>query len=528
MARGGGSQRRQGSPIVRLACADDDAQGQSLDVLWDYELDRRSSRTRAGTTSRPRASTRPRQFAAYLHTLRWNCVTATDPNLFQSPFRAGIKIDAYQIEPLRKALRLPRVNLFIADDVGLGKTIEAGLIARELLLRKKAKTIVVAAPPSVLAQWKDELEERFGLVFEILDRDYVTRDAPRARLRRQPLAHAHPLPRLAPPADRRAYADPMRDWLGRLLPGSLLILDEAHHAAPVERRPLRHRLEVHPRGPRPRQPLRAPAVPLGHAAQRPLEQLLGPARAPRPVALLPRRAGARQEGARRRDGPPAQGGHPRGRRAGSPSGIVERIDIDGLPARRARARALAAARRVPDRARGALREHVEPQRRPPPGCSSSGCSSGCSRRSRRSPAASRSTGRPSSGSGRSRRQRPTLDSEDERRAAHFTTAPDADDERASAHGRGARGRGGVRRSRPSPRRRRRRRSATTPPRRRCGAASRTLLDQMQEIAEEHAALPGREDPPPHRLDPREPLPGPSAVRQGAGWRRRRSGTTAAS
>ena len=81
----------------------------------------------------------PRLFAAYLHTLRWNCVTATDPRLFQSPFRAGIQLDAYQLEPLRKALLLPRVNLFIADDVGLGKTIEAGLIARELLLRKKVR-----------------------------------------------------------------------------------------------------------------------------------------------------------------------------------------------------------------------------------------------------------------------------------------------------------------------------------------------------------------------------------------------------
>src|SRR5271165_5175621 len=94
---------------------------------------------------------------------------------FQAPFRAGIKIDAYQMEPLRKALHLPRVNLFIADDTGLGKTIEAGLIARELLLRKKSKTIVVATPPSVLEQWKTELEERFGLVFELLDRAYLTR-----------------------------------------------------------------------------------------------------------------------------------------------------------------------------------------------------------------------------------------------------------------------------------------------------------------------------------------------------------------
>ena len=40
---------------------------------------------------------------AFLHTLRWNCVAATDPNLFQAPSRAGIKIDAYQMGPLRNA-----------------------------------------------------------------------------------------------------------------------------------------------------------------------------------------------------------------------------------------------------------------------------------------------------------------------------------------------------------------------------------------------------------------------------------------
>ena len=72
-------------------------------------------------------------------------------------------------------MRLPRVHLFIADDTGLGKTIEAGLIARALLLRKRAKMIVVAAPPSVLEQWKAELDERFGLLFEMLDRQYVAR-----------------------------------------------------------------------------------------------------------------------------------------------------------------------------------------------------------------------------------------------------------------------------------------------------------------------------------------------------------------
>lgn len=124
------------------------------------------------------------------------------------------------------------MNLFIADDTGLGKTIEAGLIARELLLRKKAKTIVVAAPPSVLEQWKAELDERFGLVFEVLDRKYF------AAVRRERGFGVNPWRThsrflvshnlLVDPT----YADPMREWLGSMLPGSLLILDEAHHAAP--------------------------------------------------------------------------------------------------------------------------------------------------------------------------------------------------------------------------------------------------------------------------------------------------------
>ncbi len=221
-----------GTALVRLACADDDNQGQTLEVFWDYELDRRILDDEGWDDLGAKGFDAPRYFAAFLHTLRWNCVTATDPNLFQAPFRAGIKIEAYQMEPLRKALRLPRVNLFIADDTGLGKTIEAGLIARELLLRKKAKAIVVATPASVLDQWKGELEDRFGLVFEIIDRAYL------AKVRRERGFGVNPWRThsrflishnlLIDPV----YSDPMREWLGPMMAGSLLILDEAHHAAP--------------------------------------------------------------------------------------------------------------------------------------------------------------------------------------------------------------------------------------------------------------------------------------------------------
>lgn len=218
--------------LVRLSCADDDAQGQSLDVLWDYEVDRHIIQEERWKDLASQGFDDPKFFSAYLHTLRWNCVTATDPGLFQSPFRAGIKIDAYQMEPLRKALRLPRVNLFIADDTGLGKTIEAGLIARELLLRKKVKAIVIATPPSVLDQWRAELEERFGLVFEILDRAYLTRMRRERGFGVNPwrthsrFLVSHNL--LIDPT----YADTLREWLGEFRPGTLLILDEAHHAAP--------------------------------------------------------------------------------------------------------------------------------------------------------------------------------------------------------------------------------------------------------------------------------------------------------
>jgi hypothetical protein len=217
---------------VRLSCLEDDAQGEPLEVLWELELDAQIIDQEAWKKIGEKGFDEPQMFAAYFNTLRWNCVTSTDPRLLQAPFRAGIKLDAYQLEPLRKALELPRVNLLIADDVGLGKTIEAGLIARELLLRKRVREIVVACPPSMLTQWKEELEQRFGLVFEIFDKAYVQ------RVREQHGWGVNPwttFPRFL--ISHRLliddfYTAPMVAWMESLRPGTLFIFDEAHHAAP--------------------------------------------------------------------------------------------------------------------------------------------------------------------------------------------------------------------------------------------------------------------------------------------------------
>ena len=222
-----------GLSALRLACIDDDAQGESVAVLWDAELDAEvlvdegwASVSKVGTDD-------PSVFSAYLRTLRWNTATAADRDLFQAPFRAGIHQDAYQLLPLRKALRLPRVNLLIADDVGAGKTVEAGLILRELLLRRRIDFVLVAAPAGMVRQWQDELEAKFGLTFTIIDREYL------AVLRRERGYGANPwaagsrfLISHSLMSDE-TYVGGLRDLLGDFRRARLLILDEAHHAAPA-------------------------------------------------------------------------------------------------------------------------------------------------------------------------------------------------------------------------------------------------------------------------------------------------------
>lgn len=81
------------------------------------------------------------------------------------PFRSfgqiSIEPRAYQLVPLLMALKLDPVRLLIADDVGIGKTIEAALIARELIDRGDIERMTVLCPPHLVEQWVGELEERF-------------------------------------------------------------------------------------------------------------------------------------------------------------------------------------------------------------------------------------------------------------------------------------------------------------------------------------------------------------------------------
>ncbi len=143
------------------------------------------------------------------------------------PFRslASLAVDPrpYQYVPLLMALRQETVRLLIADDVGIGKTIEAGLVGAELLAQGTAKGLTVLCPPSLAEQWQGELREKFGLHAELVLGSTV------ARLQRG-LAYGESIFERYPVtivSTDFIKADRRRDDFLRAAP-DLVIVDEAH------------------------------------------------------------------------------------------------------------------------------------------------------------------------------------------------------------------------------------------------------------------------------------------------------------
>jgi SNF2 family DNA or RNA helicase len=142
---------------------------------------------------------------------------------FRSAARVAFEPRAYQLVPLLMALRLPVIRLLIADDVGIGKTIEAGLVLRELIDRGEVDRFTVLCPPHLVEQWTGELLQKFDL-----DAVAVTA-ASAARLERglpssQTLFDAYPFTVVSLDYIK---AEKRRENFARVCPG-LVIVDEAH------------------------------------------------------------------------------------------------------------------------------------------------------------------------------------------------------------------------------------------------------------------------------------------------------------
>lgn len=229
------------SHVVDLQSLDEGSLGAQLSVVWELEV---------GHTVTPAQGLpdvihadgfdQPETLAGFIDAMRWGAVTSADPNRYQAPFWSGVNVEAYQLEPLRRALGAPRANLLLADDVGLGKTIEAGLVIQELFLRHRARTAVIVCPPSLALKWQDEMREKFGLEFTIVNSELM------AEVRRSHGLQANPfqifprvivsmawLPQVrAQRMLRDVYAQASNPKTGSRYAFDVLVVDEAHHVAP--------------------------------------------------------------------------------------------------------------------------------------------------------------------------------------------------------------------------------------------------------------------------------------------------------
>jgi superfamily II DNA or RNA helicase len=225
-------ERRQ--HLITLNSIDEDALGEELQVIWEIEPGAHVIE-RAGLpalTGQDDAET----LDAFLDAVRWGAATNADRGFLQAPFRSGVSIQGFQLDPLVRAIDMARVNLLIADDVGLGKTIEAGLVIQEMLLRHRARSVLIVCPASLQEKWRIEMLEKFGLEFRKVDSGYIK------QLRRERGIHANPwnsFPRLITSMDWAKTGEGLRSFRD-ILPShvtyprkfDLLVVDEAHHVAP--------------------------------------------------------------------------------------------------------------------------------------------------------------------------------------------------------------------------------------------------------------------------------------------------------
>jgi superfamily II DNA or RNA helicase len=221
--------------LVQLVSVDEHSLDEEIQVVWGLEPGARILE-RAGLPSVAGADNSDR-LEAFLDAVRWGAATNADRGFLQAPFRSGVSIENYQLDPLVRAIDMARVNLLIADDVGLGKTIEAGLVIQELLIRHRARTVLVVCPSSLQLKWQAEMQEKFGLEFRIVDTEYLR------RLRREQGINANPwtsYPRLITSVDWMKAGEGLRMIKDVLPPNityprkfDILVVDEAHNVAPA-------------------------------------------------------------------------------------------------------------------------------------------------------------------------------------------------------------------------------------------------------------------------------------------------------
>lgn len=222
--------------LIELTSIEDDALGESLRLIWEHEPGARVIE-QSGLPA-PTAFDPPQQFDDFMNATRWGVISADDTSTLQAPFRSGIELKDYQLDPLVRALQMPRINLLIADDVGLGKTVETGLVAQEMIIRGRVRTVLIVCPAGLQRHWQEQMRDKFGLLFRIIDSDQIKYLRRSRGIDVNPWAH---FPRLITSIDFMKRPRPLRLFrellpaqgeMSHTRPFDMLIVDEAHNIAP--------------------------------------------------------------------------------------------------------------------------------------------------------------------------------------------------------------------------------------------------------------------------------------------------------
>src|SRR5436305_3072638 len=201
--------------LITLSSVEDDGLGEELNVIWELEPGARVVEKVA--LPDPTGFDPPDQLDAFLDAVRWGASSSADVRNIQAPFRSGIDIEDYQLDPVVRAIQMPRVSLLIADDVGLGKTIEAGMVGLELIIRHRTRKILIVCPSALQIQWKEQMRDKFGIDFRIVDSTLMKELRCSRGIHVNPWAH---FPRLVTSIDFLKRERPLR-LFRQVLPGAV-------------------------------------------------------------------------------------------------------------------------------------------------------------------------------------------------------------------------------------------------------------------------------------------------------------------
>ena len=230
--------------LVRVEYTDSDGPPDDT-LLWELEADARVISPRSLPRVEDTGPMPAADFDAIQRAARWlalspyhgSAAPAAAP--LAAPLFGAVQLDDFQLRPLATALQMPRVALMLADDVGLGKTIEAGLLLSELLMRRRLRRVLILCPAALRQQWRQELQTKFAIPFDLVDRDSTHQLRQRLGLDANPwltfpriIASYHYLKQEDVLADFRAVCQQAHRDAARL-PWDLLIVDEVHNLAPA-------------------------------------------------------------------------------------------------------------------------------------------------------------------------------------------------------------------------------------------------------------------------------------------------------